>query len=166
MSPTIRPERAGDEAAIAALVGEAFRTATHSAGTEAQIVDALRSADALTLSLVAVKDEKIVGHAAFSPVTIAGADRGWFGLGPVAVLPAGQGQGIGRALIDAGMAQLRESGARGCVVLGEPAYYGRFGFEPDARLTLAGPPPQYFQAIRVADETAEGAVAYHSAFAS
>ena len=130
MSLTIRAEEAGDEPAIAALITKTFATAPHSDGTEADIVDALRTAGALTISLVAEVDGKLVGHVAFSPVTIGGENRGCFGLGPVAVLPERQGQGIGSALIQAGLEELRDKGACGCVVLGEPSYYSRFSSAP------------------------------------
>jgi predicted N-acetyltransferase YhbS len=164
VSPTIRTERPGDEQAIAALISEAFATAAHSSGTEAQIVDALRADGALSVSLVAEQDARLVGHIAFSPVRIAGQDRGWFGLGPVAVLPGHQGQGIGARVIHAGFAEIRSRGARGCVLLGDPAYYRAFGFGADPRLVLPGVPPEYFQALRWSDDDAEGEVAYHGAF--
>lgn len=164
MSLAIRAERVGDEAAIAALIGEAFETAPHSSGTEAKIVAGLRDSAALTVSLVAEADRELVGHLAFSPVTIDGAELGWFGLGPIAVMPARQGQGIGAALIETGLAALRDRGAHGCVVLGDPDYYARFGFRADARLVFPGPPPQYFQALRLTDNGTSGAVAYHPAF--
>ena len=160
----IRPERPGDEDAIGSLIGRAFAMAEHSDGTEAQIVERLRRAKALTVSLVAVEGSEIVGHAAFSPVTIEGGDSGWFGLGPVAVDPRRQGQGIGTHLINRGLERLRERGAAGCVVLGEPAYYGRFGFRADPCLIYAGPPPEYFQALPFDGNLPSGAVAYHPAF--
>ena len=122
---------------------------------------ALRSAGALTVSLVAEQEGELFGHVAFSPVTIGQEDRGWFGLGPVAVQPGHQNRGIGSKLIEAGLAQLRSSGASGCVVLGEPEYYARFGFRADPRLTFPGPPPEYFQALRWSDHSAQGEVAYH-----
>ena len=162
----IRAAREGDEPAIAALITEAFATAAHSSGTEASIVEGLRQAGALALSLVAEQDGRVLGYVAFSPVTIAGEDRGWFGLGPVAVLPRFQQGGIGGALIEAGLSELRRSKAKGCVLLGDPAYYGRFGFQADPRLVLPGVPAEYFQALRLADEEAEGEVAYHPAFSA
>ena len=164
MSLTIRAERQGDEPAIAAVISEAFATAPHSEDTEARIVSSLRSAEALAVALVAEEDGELVGHVAFSPVRIAGEDRGWFGLGPVAVSPDRQGRGIGAKLIEGGLDELRASGASGCVVLGEPRYYSRFGFRADPRLTFPGPPPEYFQALRWSDDRVEGVVAYHPAF--
>ena len=160
----IRRERLEDKEAIAALIGTAFASAEHSDGTEAQIVDRLRSAGALTLSLVAEDGGEIVGHAAFSPVTIDGRPLGWFGLGPVAVRPDRQRQGIGDALISEGLGQLVAYGAAGCVVLGEPGYYGRFGFQPVERLRYPGPPPEYFQVLAFGGKPPGGTVAYHPAF--
>ena len=140
----IRPERPGDEAAIAELIEAAFALAEHRDGTEAQIVERLRKNGALTLSLVAVDEGRIVGHVAFSPVTIDGADLQWFGLGPVAVQPDQQGKGLGSSLIREGLDRLQEIGAAGCVLVGEPDYYCRFGFHADERLLYPGLPPAYF----------------------
>ena len=139
---TIREERAGDASAIATLTEAAFRDAPHRSGTESAIVERLRSDGDLALSLVLVNaDETIIGHAAFSPVTISDGTPGWFGLGPVSVIPLRQRAGIGTALIQAGLDRLRSRRARGCVVLGEPAYYGRFGFHPipPEQITMPGP---------------------------
>ncbi len=159
----IRAERAGDEATIRRVTAAAFAGAAHSAGTEPDIIDRLRIADALTISLVAEDQGAIVGHAAFSPVEI-GTAAGWFGLGPVAVAPAQQRRGIGNALVVRGLALLREQGARGCVVLGDPAYYARFGFAHDPRVEYPGPPPEYFQIISFAGPAPAGVVRYHAAF--
>jgi putative acetyltransferase len=160
----IRPETPADEAAISSLITAAFLEAEHSGGNEARIVEALRQAAALTVSLVAAKDDRIVGHVAFSPVTVDGRSDGWFGLGPVAVAPGRQRQGIGSALIEAGLAQLRAQGSIGCVVLGEPAYYRRFGFAADPNLRLAGVPAEYFQRLVFDDQPCGGLVKYHPAF--
>ncbi|MBV8908956.1 MAG: N-acetyltransferase, partial [Sphingomonas sp.] len=127
----IRSEEPGDEQSIFTVITAAFAEAQHSGGNEARIVEALRAAKGLAVSLVAIRDDAIVGHVAFSLVTMDGQSCGWFGLGPVAVMPALQRHGIGTALINAGLSALRERGAGGCVVLGDPAYYGRFGFKAD-----------------------------------
>ena len=167
MRLTIREERAGDASAIAALTEAAFRDAPHRSGTESAIVERLRSDGDLALSLVLVNaDETIIGHAAFSPVTISDGTPGWFGLGPVSVIPLRQRAGIGTALIQAGLDRLRSRRARGCVVLGEPAYYGRFGFGHDPRLAHPGPPPEYFQALPFAEGPPAGTVRYAPAFAA
>jgi putative acetyltransferase len=160
----IRPEQPADAAAIRALTTEAFAAAPHSSGTEAAIIDGLRAAGALTLSLVAVEDSEIVGHVAFSPVTIDGAERGWFGLGPVSVRPDRQRGGVGSELIRDGLQRLREIGAGGCVLLGDPGYYGRFGFAADPALVLEGVPPEYFMRLAFGAGVPAGTVRYHAAF--
>ena len=124
----IRDERPADAAAIRAVTDAAFAGVPHSNQTESRIIDALRKAGALTLSLVALRREQLVGHIAFSPVLIDGVACDWYGLGPVSVVPELQGLGVGAALIRAGLERLRDIGARGCVLLGDPRYYGRFGF--------------------------------------
>lgn len=160
----IRGEAPGDEPAIHAVVAEAFRSAPQRSGTEALIVDALREAGALAISLVAADDGAVCGYIAFSPVTIDGAEVGWHGLGPLAVRPRHQRQGIGSQLVTEGLASLRAVGSRGCVVLGDPLYYGRFGFRARAELSLAGVPAAYFQALPFTTPMPEGSVRYHAAF--
>ncbi|MFT3687469.1 GNAT family N-acetyltransferase [Paenirhodobacter sp.] len=160
----IRDEHPADVAPIRALTQAAFATAPHASGTESRITDALRAAGALTLSLVVQDNGALIGHAAFSPVSIAGA-RGWYGLGPISVDPDHQRRGIGSALLRAGLARLRAMGANGCVVLGDPAWYGRFGFAADPALWLADVPPEYFQSVAFRG-TAAGEVRYHPAFAA
>jgi putative acetyltransferase len=131
---TVRRERPGDVAAIRAVHALAFGGAV-----EAEIVDALRARGKATLSLVAVDAERVVGHILISPVTITlpseedGEARAALGLGPMAVLPTHQRQGIGSLLVRAGLAACRDAGHGCVVVLGHPAYYPRFGFEPASR---------------------------------
>ena len=160
----IRPERSGDEDAIHAVTTAAFLEAPHTAHTEQFIVRELRRAGALTVSLVAQLDGRIVGHVAISPVTIDGTASGWFGLGPVSVLPEHQGRGVGSRLMREALARLRTAGARGCVLVGEPAYYGRFGFRAEPALVLPGVPPEYFQALSFTNELPHGVVTFHTAF--
>lgn len=157
----IRPETPTDAAAIRHVVDVAFRGAPHSDGNEAAIVDVLRLAGALTLSLVAEREGRIVGHVAFSPVTVDGVEVGLSGLGPLAVLPAAQGRGIGTALVWAGLGRL---GGRGCVVLGDAGYYHRFGFAPRPALWLPGVLPEHFMALAQDQPLPKGRVAYHAAF--
>ena len=102
---------------------------------EARLVDALRASGRLSLSLVAVESDAIVGHVAFSPVTLPGAGGG-VGLAPLAVLPSFRRRGIGAALVREGLVHAERAGVQFVVVLGEPAYYGRFGFRPAARWAL------------------------------
>lgn len=127
MELEVRPERPEDQAAIHALHVAAFPT-----DAEARLVDALRVGGALTLSLVAVIGGALVGHIAFSPVTVeaeGGVAHG-VGLAPMAVAPTHQRQGIGARLIAAGLGALRAHRQPFCVVLGHPAYYPRHGFVP------------------------------------
>lgn len=160
----IRPEESGDEPAIHETVREAFAGAEHSSGTEPLIVKALRDSQVLTISLVAVEGADIVGHIAVSPVTVQGAAGEWFGIGPLSVRASWQRRGIGRALTREALERLRRSGAAGCVVLGEPSYYGQFGFEHDPSLYYGDVPPPYFQFIAFTEQRPAGSVDYHPAF--
>ena len=160
----IRDEHPADIAAIHSVTTAAFAGKPYSSQTEARIVDALRDAGVLTLSLVAVRGTEVIGHVAFSPVLIAGEARGWYGLGPVSVLPELQGLGIGAALIKGGLDRLKRLDAKGCVLLGDPGYYGRFGFAADPGLTYPGPPAEYFQRLTLEAPTPTGEVRYHPAF--
>ncbi|AWH25674.1 N-acetyltransferase [Stenotrophomonas sp. YAU14D1_LEIMI4_1] len=162
--PFIRPEQPADVAAIHALTEAAFRQAEHSSHTEQFILDALRARGELTVSLVAEQDGEVVGHVAVSPVAVSDGSTGWFGLGPISVLPARQGQGVGAALMQAAIDALRGQQAHGCVLLGEPAYYGRFGFRADPGLILPGVPAEYFQALCLQPPMAQGEVRYSPAF--
>lgn len=160
----LRPERDGDIDAIRALTERAFRTAPHADGTEHLIIDRLRAAGALTLSLVAEEGGAVVGHVAFSPVSVSDGSAGWYGLGPISVDPSRQGEGIGGGLVRDGLARLEALGAAGCVLLGDPAYYGRFGFVADPKLTLDGVPPEYFMRVAFSPVYGEGTVSYHPGF--
>jgi len=161
----IRLERPEDATTIHALTDTAFKGLPFSDNTEAKVIDALRAAGALTLSLVATQGGEIVGHVAFSPVTINGEAGDWYGLGPVSVRPDRQRTGIGQALIREGLRRLRSSGAGGCVLLGNPAYYARFGFESDPHLRHAGAPPWAFQCLTLNGRRPRGEVSFHPGFA-
>ncbi|MDP9813526.1 putative acetyltransferase [Rhizobium tibeticum] len=162
----IRPEQPSDITAIRQITKAAFASMEYSSQTEAKIVDALREAGALTVSLVAVQDGAVLGHIAFSPVAIDGQDKGWFGLGPVSVRPDRQKEGIGGKLISDGLSRLANVGARGCVVLGDPGYYRRFGFQNDANLIFEAAPAEYFMHLAFAGHTPAGKVTYHDAFSA
>ncbi|OWQ93936.1 GNAT family N-acetyltransferase [Roseateles aquatilis] len=164
MTLTLRSETPADIDAIARLTAAAFLHAPHSSHTEHFIVDALRRHGQLTVSLIAEKDDAIVGHVALSPVEISSGATEWFGLGPISVLPECQAQGIGTLLMRAALSEIQRQGAQGCVLLGDPAYYGRFGFKPEPSLVLPGVPPEYFQALSFGGEMASGNVSYHDAF--
>jgi putative acetyltransferase len=160
----IRSETEADHASIRGIHLAAFADHPHSQQTEHLIVAALRSAKALSLSLVAEVNGNVVGHLAFSPVWIEEQDRGWFILGPVGVLPEFQRQGIGQRLIQAGLQMLRERGAGGCVLVGSPAYYCRFGFRRIPELVLEGFPRENFLSLPMTERIPCGRVTYHSAF--
>lgn len=173
----IRPECAADAEAIDRVITDAFAGHPFGDQGEAQIVRALRAAEALTVSLVAVTlavdgsveagpDPVIVGHIAFSPVTPSDGAPRWYGLAPVAVAPQRQRTGIGAALVEAGIAAIRRLGAAGCVVLGDPAYYRRFGFEAFDDLVYADAPPGHFMARAFTGERPSGRVEYHRAFSA
>jgi putative acetyltransferase len=120
-------ERPEDANAIRFVLEEAFGQSI-----EADLVDALRRRGALTLSLVALREDEVVGHIVFSPVTIESPESRFdaIGLGPMAVLPPYQGKGIGSQLVRIGLEQCRQAGHEIVVVLGHPDFYGRFGFVP------------------------------------
>jgi putative acetyltransferase len=162
---TVRPERPEDAAAISALTTAAFRSAAFSDGNEAEIVERLRADGDLTISLVAENlDLAVIGHAAFSPIAISDGSENWYALGPVSVIPLRQKVGIGSSLTEAGLGRLRELGGAGCVVLGDPAYYGRFGFAHDPALTCPGPHPEYLQRVVFQGLAPAGKVRFAPAF--
>ena len=161
----IRREQPADADAIRDVTDQAFRGAAHTCGREHLLVGALRDAGALSLSLVAVSNSRIVGHAALSPVEIPNAAGRWYGLGPISVLPEWQKRGVGSALMRAALAWMKGQGAAGCVLVGDPAYYSRFGFVADPSFRVDGIPPEVTLSIRLHPNTDQGAVQFHPAFA-
>ena len=119
----VREEQEGDVAAIRELNRLAFGT-----DQEGNLIDALRAHGGVTLSLVATLDQRVVGHILFSPATIN--EIAGVGLGPMAVSPEHQRQGIGSKLVEAGTARLKEAGCPFVIVVGHPQFYPRFGFKP------------------------------------
>ena len=186
----IREERPGDAATITAIINAAFAPRTYDEATlakiaklqreagiaddhkdpaasglsEAQIIELLRKDSALTLSLIGEVDGELVAHVAFSKVRIGQAQLGWYGLGPVSVRPDLQGRGLGSLLIREGLSRLEALGAQGCVLLGYPPYYARFGFEPDGKLTYLGQPNPALQRLIFSGASPTGDVVYHRAF--
>ena len=160
----LRPERPGDEDAIHDLTVIAFDPMPFSDGSEAPIIRALRDAGDLTLSIVAEDDGEVVGHVAFSPVTVDGEDRGWYGLGPVAVRPDRQREGIGRSLVAAGLEQLRARGARGCALIGNPDVYRPMGFVSDGGLTYRELDPALVQHVVLSGSPPRGELRFSPAF--
>ena len=186
MSPKIifRNETPGDACAIAEVTIAAFKTLEISNHTEQFIIEALRRAGTLTLSLVAemggtettgretdgpemggrVMDGRVVGHIAFSPVTMSDGTPSWYGLGPVSVLPQHQRKGIGKALILEGLSRLKGMGARGCCLVGHPDYYSKLGFKNVPRLVHEGVPPEVFFVMSFDGHLPQGTVAFHEGF--
>lgn len=164
MSLVIRRETPEDIGEIHDVTVSAFLEADHSDQTEQFIVQALRKSDALTVSLVAEDAGQIVGHVAISPVVVSDAASHWYGLGPISVIPDKQGKGIGTQLMHEAISALREIGANGCVVLGDPNFYRRFGFESKKELVFPDVPPEYFQSLSFNGVFAQGEVSYHQAF--
>lgn len=160
----IRPESDGDISGIRKVNVEAFADHPISRQTEHLIVDALRAAGAMELSLVAVEEGRVLGHVAFSRAVVGDAESGWYLLGPIAVLPSCQGRGIGSALVEAGLSEIRSRGAAGCVLVGDPGYYGRFGFATFSHLEYEGVPHEYVLGLRFADEEPSGCIHAHDAF--
>jgi putative acetyltransferase len=160
----IRSETDSDIDAINDVTIAAFKTLEISNHTEQFIIEALRAAKALTISLVAELDARVIGHIAFSPVTISESTSSWYGLGPVSVLPEYQRQGIGKALIREGLSRLRDMNAQGCCLVGHPEYYRQFGFTNTPELVLENVPPEVFFALSFDGHTPQGTVTFHDGF--
>jgi putative acetyltransferase len=161
---TIRNETDADVSAITEVTVDAFETVEISNHTEQFIIEALRVAKALTISLVAEVDGRVIGHIAFSPLTISDGTQNWYGLGPVSVQPEYQRRGIGSALIREGLSRLKALGAGGCCLVGHPVYYRRFGFENTPRLVCEGVPQEVFFALSIDGHLPQGTVGFHEAF--
>lgn len=154
----IRREAEEDIPAIRRLVFHSYADRHR----EEQIVETLRDADVLAVSLVAITIPDVVGYIAASPVEISDGTGGWYGLGPVAVSPEHRHLGIGRALMDAALEALKEGGAGGVVSLHDPDFYRRFGF---ADIDGLYHPDGQLLARHLGDNTVpQGAIAYHPAF--
>jgi len=164
MDIVIRNEIKSDIKAISEVTKAAFDTLPISNHTEQFIVDALRDANVLSVSLVAVSGKRVVGHIAFSPVTISDGSPGWYGLGPISVQPELQKQGIGKSLMQEGLARLKSMDAKGCILVGDPGYYERFGFRSPKDLVIEGVPQEYVLALPFEESRAGGNIVFHEAF--
>ena len=160
----IRKETDADIEAITEVTIAAFKTLPISNQTEQFIINALRAAGALTLSLVAEIEGQIVGHIAFSPVKITDGAKNWYGLGPVSVLPKYQKKGIGKSLINEGMSLLKELGGQGCALVGDPNYYERFGFRNYSELFHEGVPQEVFLTLPFTEKVPQGTVIFDEGF--
>lgn len=160
----IRRETPSDIEPITHITIAAFKTLPISNYTEQFIIHALRAAGALTISLVAEINGRVVGHIAFSPVTISDGSKGWYGLGPVSVLPDYQKQGIGKSLINEGLSLLKDMGGKGCALVGDLNYYKRFGFKNYPELIHDGIPQEVFLALPFTEMIPQGTVVFHEGF--
>jgi len=160
----IRSETDADVSAITEVTVAAFKTLEISNHTEQFIIEALRAAKALTVSLVAEVNDRVIGHIAFSPVTISDGTRNWYGLGPVSVLPEYQRKGVGKALIQEGLSRLKDLNAHGCCLVGHPDYYRKFGFKNVSGLVHDGVPQEVFFALSFDGHTPQGTVTFHEGF--
>lgn len=164
MNVLIRDEKDTDHGVISDVTKSAFETMEISDHTEQFIIEALRFAKALTVSLVAEADGLVVGHIAFSPVTVTDGTTGWYGLGPISVRPDFQRKGIGKALIHEGLSRLKQLNAKGCCLVGHPKYYRQFGFENVEGLVYEGVPNEVFFALSFEGEFPQGKVIFHQGF--
>jgi len=162
----IRREHPEDRQAIHQLTADAFAPMSYSDGTEPAIIDDLRAAGNLTLSLVAIKDDMLVAHVAFSPVTIGNNTNSWYGLGPVSVQPNLQRSGIGTALINEGLRVLEGMNADGCALIGNPKYYRRFGFVSDGSIQYQGVSDEIVQWKSFGKQRPEGLLVFSPEFGS
>jgi putative acetyltransferase len=160
----IRNEIDADYDAITEVTAAAFKTLEISNHTEQFIIEALRADSALTVSLIAEVDGHVVGHVAFSPVTISDDTQNWYGLGPVSVLPEHQRKGIGKSLILEGLSRLKGLNAKGCCLVGHPDYYRKLGFKNVSGLVHEGVPQQVFLAMSFDGQIPQGTVNFHDGF--
>ncbi len=160
----IRPETPQDYDAIRNVNIAAFAVHPYSKQTEHLIVEELRAAGALAVSLVAEIDGAVVGHIAFSLAKINGQECQWYMVGPVAVLPNYQKQGIGKTMVNAGIQEMQALQAKGCVLVGDPGFYSRFGFVHSDALTMEGIPPEYLLCLPLSKGIPQGEVEHHPAF--
>ncbi|MGA9380097.1 MAG: N-acetyltransferase [Phormidium sp.] len=160
----IRNETDADIEVITEVTIAAFKNHPISNNTEQFVIHALRAAGALTISLVAEIDRKVVGHIAFSPVTISDGTADWYGLGPISVSPDYQKQGIGKSLINEGLSLLKNMGAQGCALVGDPNYYKRFGFKNYPELIYEGIPQEFFLILPFIQKIPQGVIVFHDGF--
>jgi putative acetyltransferase len=160
----IRNEKDADVDTITEVTVTAFKTLEISNHTEQFIIEALRANNALTVSLIAEVDGHVVGHVAFSPVTISDGTQNWYGLGPVSVLPEHHRKGIGKSLILEGISRLKGLNAKGCCLVGHPDYYMKLGFKNLSGLVHEGVPQEVFLGMSFDGQIPQGTVNFHDGF--
>lgn len=164
MKTSIRDERPEDIEVIYSIVRGAFAGREYADGDEQELVNDLRRRDALSVSLVAETEREVVGHIAFSPAEASDGSGPWFALAPVSVRPDLQLKGIGSDLINEGLKRIRAKGAVGCILVGNPDYYCRFGFALAPEHVPEGQPEAYFQMLCFTGHLPAGPVQFHRAF--
>ncbi len=160
----IRPEEFSDYSAIYDVTKRAFAPMPFAGGNEQDLIEILRKAHALSLSLVAEENGKIVGHVALSPATHESGQGGWFGLGPISVEPALQRKGVGKMLIAKATTWMKTQKARGCILVGNTNYYSRHGFVCAVENAPEKEPAQYFMVLPLANTIPAGRFSFHPAF--
>jgi putative acetyltransferase len=161
---SIRDEKSSDYTTISDVTFAAFESMEISDHTEQFVIEALRAANALTVSLVAEVEGRVIGHIAFSPVSLSDGTTDWYGLGPVSVHPDHQRKGVGKALIREGLTRLKALNAKGCCLVGHPQYYRQFGFENVTGLEFEGVPPEVFFVLSLDGNIPQGHVEFHLGF--
>jgi putative acetyltransferase len=167
MSPhsfLIRPELPEDITAITSIVDEAFLGMPYAEGDEAALIVELRRLGELSISLVAEENGFVVGQVAFSQARSSDGAFGWYGLGPIAVLPKYQHRGIGSALMRAGLESIDKLGANGCILVGHPQFYVRFGFINAPGTAPANEPSEHFMVKLFRGQMPSGPIYFHPAF--
>jgi putative acetyltransferase len=160
----IRPETTSDREAIYEVTRRAFRGMPFTDGDEPDLIDNLREAGLLVLSLVAEDGDTVVGQITFSPATISSGTGPWYALGPVSVEPERQGEGIGSRLVNEGLNAISARNALGCILTGNPLYYRRFGFELRPKNCPLKEQKEHFMVRLLADVEPEGSFVFHSLF--
>jgi putative acetyltransferase len=160
----IRDEEQADQSAIRLVTEIAFRDRPYAGGDEQDVIDRLRAGGALTLSMVALDGDELIGQITLSPAKINDGSGPWFALGPVSVTPTRQGEGIGAALINEGLKRIELLGALGCILTGNPDYYRRFGFQLSPPNTPANEPEEFFMLKLLKGPQPSGTFSFHDAF--
>lgn len=167
----IRAEKTTDIEPINQLILLAFANHPHQdpnlGVTEHLIVQNLRQSAALTISLVAEYQAQIIAHVAFSPIQVNHQKSNYHVMAPVSVLPEFQNCGVGTQLIKNGLIKLQQFNSDGCVVLGDPEYYQRFGFHHNHKFSAKGAPKPYFMAQSFTDHhhlNNAAEITFHEAF--
>jgi putative acetyltransferase len=160
----VRKELDADCDSIRSVTELAFRGLPYAGGDEQDVIERLRFTNALTLSLVALLEGEVIGHIAFSPAKAGDGSTPWFALGPVSVVPVHQRQGVGRALIESGLAELKNMNALGCILTGNPMYYKKFGFQLAPENAPSNESAEFFMLVQLSSSLPQGKFSFHEAF--